>query len=89
MRIRFPLSMSSFLLILFFISCSRETEEIPEEMRFPETYWLPMPPHNGTLKDSLRIAWNMPLIFLKPIFLTSLTIRLGFITSMTTIKMPS
>lgn len=56
MRIRFPLSMSSFLLILFFISCSRETEEIPEEMKFPETYWLPMPPHNGTLKDSLRIA---------------------------------
>ena len=56
MRIRFPLSMSSFLLILFFTSCSREMEEIPEEMKFSKTRWFPMLPFNGTLKDSLRIA---------------------------------
>ena len=56
MNIHFPLSILLFFLILFSMSCSREMENVLEEIELAETRWLSSPPLNRTLKDSLRIA---------------------------------
>ena len=56
MRIHFPLSMLSFLLILFFILCSRGMKEISEEMKLSITHCLTTLSLNKPLKNSLKIV---------------------------------